>query len=701
MMSKVQGQLSIEDFEVTTGRQGTYYTDPTRRTVFGSSERVSQQEIDQIIKNTVKNFTDEVDLLNKLQEMPYEGLAEAFEEDAEFAKALLNKLKDIKSIPVLSIRDGQLSQENNTRYTTVKNTIKRDENTVLVEAQYDYLNTLDPQVWEANQDLIKKILNEIELDFAKIGVDVVGIANSSIQRDEVIEVVASAIEMLQGINDRTISDFSTRMEALAPTVNKGATARLDNAYLGYNIITLKSNQSENTLFDEFGLIKIGEDLYHKVDQGADVNDIKEFLYQEVMDDNLDIPLKDGTDNKISVLEDISSYLMTRDTGADFRNVELLSAYQVAFNHKPISRSVDIGGLINIKTNEEYLKMNFISDFYSYILKEKAEDSPIFRGVLSKFDILDNDITLSESLQSIEGIEFEQELKDYITLKRSSEMNHLTYNSNPVVNNDLYVLNNPRSVSEYKSHYKVDKGFVVTPSNVNDFIKVDGQLYRKSLSKEGAELYSKITTAQDPVYYTSSLNFDFDKTDARKVFDKYSGFESKTDFEQFKKKEARIADPLNPRLKKYSKLKDDSHTFIEDGTSIIASRNGVRVGSFRFKETFDGAYFADSFGVSDGHKGHGIGTELMLRAYAKASREGRNFHHDSKATPAAKRIAESLKEVVDISDTGARTLREEFKSSSQKISIENYSTILESSIEMLPLYTPSEESLIQETINECA
>jgi hypothetical protein len=218
-------------------------------------------------------------------------------------------------------------------------------------------------------------------------------------------------------------------EAVTSPVDTVVVENIPSNYTGYNIVSLHTEIPENQLFNTYGLIKVGDNLFHKLDQNANVTDVLDFIYNEILEKRMSIPseymLTKDIANKPSVLTDISRYLMSRNTIAGLQNKELYSGYQVAFNHQQLPSKVsEVKDLAVIKTDENYLKLSFVSDFYNYILREKALNTSTYKSILSKFEITDRDITLTDTIPSIEGIEFQQELSDYIRLQKDSNMKYL-------------------------------------------------------------------------------------------------------------------------------------------------------------------------------------------------------------------------------------------------------------------------------------
>lgn len=652
LLLKIEGHLINDNFTVEPESQSDFYKDTTSKTIFGTYDRVSQEEVDAAIRSKIETFDNIEDFYEKIKELPYEDFVTRFTEDDKFANTIINRFSNLKRIPKLSIINGRLSKDNNKTYTTVKNTVSAGQNTTKVEADIDYLNSIDTEVWDSNPELIRQVLKEVEQEFIDLNVDVVGISEFPGRRAEVMAVIESATQMLNSVTEENIRTFSDNLSNLLSVQDTVVVENIPSEYTGYNIVSLHTEIPENELFNTYGLIKVGDNLFHKVDQRANAVDLIDFIYGEILNKRLSIPAeymltKDILD-KPSVLNDISRYLMSRSTIQGLQDKELYSAYQVLFNHRPLASKVnEARELAVIKTDENYLKTSFVSDFYNYILKEKAANTSTYKTILSKFEITDRDITLTDTIPSIVGIEFQQELSDYIRLQKDSNMKYLVEPTTEIVSEDLLYTNFPEAKSEYEGDFVMLGDYIITPTTSDNFIKVNGELYRRGLDRENGRLFVKVPQRSDSKYYTKNLNFEFDRAEASSIFDKYNTIKKDSvDYTTFKSiiSKSRIEDDMNVNLKEFSTLKDKSYTFFQVNNAIVAFKDGVRVGSIRYTKTADG-YATPELTVSEIHRGKGIATELYLKMFDKILKEGKVFYPSEVRTPAAQNIFSRLERLL--------------------------------------------------------
>ena len=664
ILLKIEGQLAKENFFVEPEGSEYEYQDSSKKSIFGTYYKVSQTEVDQDILKAIDNFTDVESFYNGIRNLPYEDFVNRFLEDDTFANEIMNRFGNLKKIPKLSFVDGKLSADNNRLYTTINNTIIASLDTKSLEADMEYLDSIRDSIWSQNFELVSKVLKEVEETFANANIDIVGISEQADKRGPVMDLIRAGIDMAQNPNKQTIKNFVANHKALIPSEDTTVVENLPNEYVGYNIVSLYTNKSEGELFAKHGLIKIGENLYHKVSQDANINDLREYLFQEIKSKKFSLPenfrLEKDLNNKPRVLEDISRYLLSREIPKGISNRELYSAYQVAFNHLPIeSREQDLRLITSIRTDVNYLKTAFVADFYNYMLKEKAKNSDVYNSVLSKLEITDRDIVMISPIKSLEGIEYSKELQDYIKLQKDSNMKYLVEAKDELVSEDLMILNFPNKKSEFEGDFIMDGKYVITQPTSDNYIKLNNIIYRKGLERDNAAMFVQITPKVDSTYYTTEMYFEFDRLEANTVFDRYGMLSpNAVDYNKFNNviAKSRLNDEMNARFKEKSTLTDKSYVFYEVNNSIVAYKDGVRVGSIRYTKT-ENAYVDPQVSVSELHRSKGIGTELFLRMFDKISKEGKKVYIADIRTQQADNVISRLSDLIVREEDGGYSVKD--------------------------------------------
>lgn len=536
LLIKIDGQLRTDDFTVEPSTENFKYSNSAIRTVFGNFEKTSEDKVLNDLENLIDDLSSKEEFYQKISDLEYPEFVESFYNDKEFAQSVMDKFKGLKKVPILQFEGNKVAVATSSTFNTVKNTIRTDINPISVEADSDYLNDIDEDIWSRAQKSIKGILSRIEKDAIGMGIDIIGMKDKSADRNAVLEFMTSLNTLVQDAADRSISTQTIRgfAEAHDKLIPKGkylSTERLPEKYKGLTIVKLHTALSDDVLFEEHGLIKIEENLYHKIKK-QDKNDVYQYLYQELMDNNIEIPTrftnkKDLSDplNKTKVLDDISTYIAGRKTGLNIRNNEEVSLYQVAFNHNPLPlehNGSDEIALEDLTIAPDYLRTEFVSDFYEYMLEEKFKDSLVYREKLSKFEINDRDIVLKEPIDNVEDLKYTKELKDYFRLKRDNNVKYLVPSRKSGVSEDLWSLNNVASTQEYLGKdLTKDSGYLITAPNKQNYINYAGKLYKKALQNNDSHLYAEVILSPDNLYYKTESVIKFDKQEAQKVMSRYN------------------------------------------------------------------------------------------------------------------------------------------------------------------------------------
>lgn len=557
VLSKMEGQLTTGDIFVEPQPDDFFYKNSDYRTLLGTYEKVSVENLDEDLNQMISDFSNEQELYSKIQELPYVDFVNRFFSDQTFAQNTLNRLKGLRKIPILSYVNGQLTDQNVSYYTTLKNTILGNVSPIIFEANYDYLSSIDFTVWQENLNEISQVLREIEEQAAEANIDIVGLSTKASDIPGVMTLMKDLVQVLNAPTENNMLSFSNSHTRLFGTQNEAAVVdRIPDQYEGLNIVKVFSNLSDNQLFSTDGLLPIGDNYYHKVQVPANKMEMYEFLYNRLIEGNFAIPdqFNLGIDyadtiNKAEVLGVISEYVMSRDVGFETNLQEDASLNQLVFEHIPIAQPnvrTEIASVIDITYDEMYLRGSFISDFYNYVLSEKLDNSQIYREVLSKFQINDRDISLLSPVESIDDIEYSEELKDYIRLKKDRNMKYLAGISDSPVMDDLLFLNDSSLIPETKEYFVIDGDFSVMKSSPNSFVRIQNRLYRKVLDSNNISLYRKIGSTLSPVYYTNNLNFEFDREIAEGVLKKYINFnQGSTNYGEFQETVSRsqVQNPL--------------------------------------------------------------------------------------------------------------------------------------------------------------
>lgn len=522
LLQKMEGYLMREqEIYVVPQEQKDLYLNTNDKNALGMSEKLTAEEVSTTLLSKIKDFTNEVEIEKVINESPFAEFAERFRTNKAFRQQILNDLKDLRRIPTLSVVAGQLTDKNESQYITLKNMILSKAPTTVLEAEMEYVASITDFVWRNNPDVVKGLLKEIESELISLNIDVIGLSEHTNSKEVVLDILNEAFQMVKNPTHGNIKSFTDKLQVLIPQEENSIVELIDKRYKDYNIVHVEALGSEVDLFNAYGLIKVGEDLYHKVDQTADINTLIDFLAKRYVEGGFVLPkefvtAKDLT-NKVAVLKDVTNYLAAQKEPLGLANKMLYTAYKKIFDHDAVQviPTEQVSNITTIRTDEGYLKSDFISDFYRYILEEKAKNSQLYRSVLKHFYISDKDISLKGRPASIKGIKFEQELTDYIKIKRGDKMRYLIEETaSPFILEDLVAVNFPETVVEIDETYMMHgPKHAVLPTTPRTFVKLNDKLFRKAGSNLDADIFYQITTPVNPVYLTAITDFTLDSKEA--------------------------------------------------------------------------------------------------------------------------------------------------------------------------------------------
>jgi hypothetical protein len=508
LLDKIEGTLLVSDIYVAPSSDSSAtFVDTTRKTILGTPEFISQEDIEQDIIDNVENTKDLKEISSYINNLPYESFVEKFNKDEQFKTLILNNIGKYTKVNTLFIVDGRTTTDNLSYYKTLRKSVNETNNVDTLAGDIEFLSSKDNNVWNESQEDIKEVLREIEQNqFEENNIDIFGLSKFSSNKKLVIETLNSLGRMLENTTEDTIFNFANDFTQLVPQVKSTTSEILPESLQPFseNVFRVDSTSSDSQLFRDFGLVKVSDNLYHKVDLGSRTN-LYEQLYQQAKETGYPITLK--SDNKEESLRDLEKYVLLQDSSVekDIREEYILN--KIIFNHPKIQDTNDYSQLSDITTDTEYLVRDFPRDFNDYIVAEKQKDSKIYRDTLSKFRLSDSGLSLVAPVKSIEGLDFEKELTDYIRLKKDQSMKYLipARTTDLKRTSDLEAINNPSSVINYSKQYAIDNGLLVTEKVFDTYINFFGDTYVKVGEDSINSVFKRVPKNTDTNYYVTNLD----------------------------------------------------------------------------------------------------------------------------------------------------------------------------------------------------
>ena len=553
LLDKIEGTLLKTDIYVSpSSDQVASFMDTSRKTILGTPEFISQEEIEEEIISKVGNPKDSAEVSSLINSLPYSSFAERFNTNESFKNQVLNNVRAYTKVKTLFIEDGEVTTENLTYYKNLQRTVKQDNDVKSLLADVEFLEEIDDDVWAESQEEVRDVLTEIEQrQYEENGIDVFGLSKYSSNKELVISTLNSLGLMIENPTKGTILNFANKFTELVPQQESSFSEIIPENLepFSQNVFKVHSNLSESTLFRDHGLIKVGENLYHKVDLG-NRSELYDQLYQKAQETGSPINIK--SQDKVEGLRELEQYVMLQDSTIDKDVREVHTLNKLIFNHPIIQDTNDYSQLSDITSDPEYLTREFPSDFNDYIVAEKAKDSQVYRDTLSKFRIGDSGIYLTAPVKSIDGIDFQRELEDFIRLSKDQSMKYLLPSRTTELkrDSDLVAINNPMSVPSYSRQYTVDRGLLVTESTPNNNIRFFGKTYMKVAEDTKNSVFKQVPENPNNNFY--SINKDFiteeDKQTALQVLNdaKFSFVDPVSTREEFENSLEKAG--INPEIK---------------------------------------------------------------------------------------------------------------------------------------------------------
>lgn len=517
LLDKIDGTLSRADIYVTPSSDtSANFIDTSKRTILGTPEFISQEEIEEEIISKVESTRDVSEISSLINNLPYSSFAEKFNSNESFKEQILKNIGAYTKVDTLFIEDDIATKKNLTYFNNLRRSVKRDNDVKSLLADVEYLEEIDDNVWAENQEEVKEVLKEIEeRQFDENGIDVFGLSKFSSNKKLVLDTLDSLGLMIEKPTNENIFAFSEKFVELVPQPSSTVSEIIPESLEPFsnNVFKVHSTLSETELFRDHGLVKVGENLYHKVDLGKR-SDLYEQLYQKAKEEGSPIYLK--SEDKREGLRELEQYVMLQDSPLekDVKEEHILN--KLIFNHPKTQDTNDYSQLSDITTDPEYLVGGFPTDFSDYIVTEKQKDSQLYRSTLSKFRVGQAGVYLTSPVSSIEGIDFQKELEDYIRLSKDQSMKYLlpARPTNLKQDAELKAINDPLSVPVYSRQYSVDNGLLVTESIPNNNIRFYGKTYSKVAEDTKNSIFKQVPVNPNNNFY--SVNKDFITEEDRKV-----------------------------------------------------------------------------------------------------------------------------------------------------------------------------------------
>jgi hypothetical protein len=451
-------------------------------------------------------------------------------------KTLFQKMQEFKRIPEMKIEGNTLTPvvENNTA-VQLEQTLKLSDD-LSISSDIIYLNELAQDLYNENIEDVKQLIKEVEVRAAKQGVDIAGLSSKvfSKTRDEIYDLLESLNTLLLDPSEQSFNEFIVEHQSVfdlevKPSVKVEVVSENN---LNKSLIYLKTNLSEYSLFNDFGLLKVSEDIYQRVEK-EDLETLYNKLYDISQYNQNILPLEafplanqegvistedlQNAENRDLIVADIKRFIENEVSKLDIPTIPLdntvlqqMVINKYAFGHpmafkKNVYFQEEFNSFEAFDGNEEYLKTDFIADFYSEFLQEKIKDREKYKEFYSNFAINERGIILVND----DAITV-QKIKDYLAeknIKQAKDLENYSLLTDQVPNlktlekpssdytRDFYranYSNNPMSLDKVKGEYKfITDTTIVKNNSIDNFIRVKDRVFELVDTKGGNSFYEEI------------------------------------------------------------------------------------------------------------------------------------------------------------------------------------------------------------------
>lgn len=584
-------------------------------------------DVRDVINYVVRNSKSDsnYDIKQALLVSDYSYLADRVDDSADLRSVLKKAIATKRIVNKAFIgQGGRLITDNVGERKVVKNTIL-NSSTVEVEESFDYLNSVNEQVWDESIENIRGVIKGIEKDLIKHNIDVIGLHNKAEDRASVLHTLLSVVNMMQNpTSEAAIDDFLINRGAIIENTQESeAVIERQQKLEGLNILHIETSLSDAEMFDRHGLVKVGDSLYHQTNIDTDI--AYDNLYERFVRGEFVIPsdylnVEDPFDiaNRTEVIEAIKEYVKGRDTGIKANNYENVSLAQVIFGYgkyegnRPTNFNVE---------NHEYLQTDFVSDFYQYILEEKLKNSVVYNDVLKHFNISDTDINLEAGIftPDIRGIKYEKELRNYASLKKEGNIKQLYKGGETAVSEDIMVMNGIKDVHSIQGKsFNIEGDYLITPSSPDIYKRVGDTIYRKVLSNGLNDTYQKINIPNNNTYFNYDLNFSTEVEQANRISNlaglKTDGVQNSEDLENNTGVKRQLT-PTPTTVSERTITQETIESLTEDELILLEDELGVDVG---IKTTVQRGIISQNIQTLDTMFGEGDASYKTSKEYQKNS-----------------------------------------------------------------------------------
>lgn len=482
----------------------------------------------------------------------YPSFKQRYSYDKDFANQIFRKYSSMSKIfRAQIIKDEFSPRVKGSRFATMYETLQFSNKGMEVAQDTAFLSKLDDYVWSSEQQDVKAILKEIETKLVDYNIDVIGLSDlyDRKNKSEFIDFLNKINTFTEKVSNNThsVKDILQLSQDIDNFFGRSASyekvfKKVSDTNKGKTLVELTSEKDDLSLFEQHGLVKTSEGYYQKVS----VENTLEEAYDRATDVIIQNPslingsnfkhlsfYKDGKFDEVAILDEVNrsavkdalkTYFKKRANELNDPNLknrtetaQKWTIYKL-MNKNPMNTE-KLPNFVqeevkfqNYNGNYHYLTNNFHSDFQNYILKNKLDNTELYKNVLKYFKVNENGISLNTENNTIKqrirnsyitDQTFEN-LKQYSIISKNKTMQGLfefendgVRRHNAAENQRYYYSNNFSQMESFKGDYEVSGNTLVANNSSDNFIRVKEGLFERVGQTNGVYVYGKQQIIENP------------------------------------------------------------------------------------------------------------------------------------------------------------------------------------------------------------
>ncbi len=547
LINKIDKHLLSKGNILTTDNyttQNVYYN-TDKKTILGTFQRVTEEDVYAEIKNGVENFQDREGFNNFIKNSPFETTVTEDE--------LYDKFKNYKRLPVLAEVEDGLIFNNADTFQTLYNTLPDNLDQATINVKIDFITKIDEFIWDDQQANVKKVIYNLEKYFTTQGIDIIGLNEKSTNREAVITFLntlrnfTNRISNGENISTQDIQDFAKVKDEALGVGNKTIVSKQKPSDLNKNIVSVSTSLNEEEAYTKHGLLHISGNNYHKVKRET-VDNLYDFLSENLVNGTVQLEgLSLTEEDKLSERREntknkVKEYVSKIPSDYTTEVREELILQKLIWDSGKVTNTTKESVVSNIKTlaqyptgaQLEYFSGAYLQKIYKDILENKIANTELYNKIYKSIGVGNDTLTMLDNINPKDlDLLPESDRKlfvEFLTVTKDENFKKLlapAINNDNYYNQDLLSVNYPNTLRETNQPTVREGNYIIAEKSTDNVIKVGGKLYFKKLIGKISDLYALITNKISNTFLQKDIYTDYDKKQALEVLRKYDTKSEKT------------------------------------------------------------------------------------------------------------------------------------------------------------------------------